>query len=102
VSRPSPPSAWSAPAPPATTSSPGLAVVDDPEPLGGDGAPHVGADVDGGGLHRATTVRVQEVGREAAFLLGHRDEGRPSRVRVALEGRPVRLGGRRDEQRDDQ
>ena len=62
-----------------------LALADEAEPLGHDGAPHVGADVRRRGLHAARAVGVEDVGRQPRPLIGHRLERRPRLRGVLLE-----------------
>ena len=54
-----------------------LALRNEAEPLRGHRAPHVRADVGGGGLDARAAVAVQNVGGQAGGAVGHRDERRP-------------------------
>ena len=64
-------SAGGVPSPPACAASWSsgrpLRVADDPELLGDQGAPHVGADVRGGCLHAAGAIGAETVGRQPGF-----------------------------------
>ena len=61
-----------------------LIVIDDPELLRADGAPHVGADVRGRRLDGALTVRGEDVGWQARLGIGHRHHRLPG-----IDGVPV-------------
>ena len=60
-------------------------LADEAELLGRDRAPHVRADVRRRRLHARRAVGVEDVGRQAGALVGHRDEGRPGALRVLAQ-----------------
>ena len=70
-----------------------LAAADQPEPPGGHGAPHVGADVGGRRLDAGRAVAVEDVGRKPGLRIGHGHERRPRVLRVV--GAAARRSGRR-------
>ena len=78
-----------------------LGAADEAEPLGGDRAPHVRADVGRRRLHLAAAVAVDDVGREPALAVGHRVERGPCGLGVALERRALAGVRRRGAQQHD-
>jgi hypothetical protein len=72
-------------------------MADEPERLGDQRAPQVGADVRDGRLHAAGAIDMETVGRQPGRCLGHGDERRPRVLRIALQrlARVARIAGQR-------